>query len=135
MISFPDTDTKGPAHSEYAKVVVPVKVTVVPSFNPVRSRVFPAGTDIDEIVMSVFEDFAEATSSKLLMVIDCAFTAAAKATARLKRAFVAGIVTFLDTDEIEMVRPGVETCFFGGPYFYLILERSFQDPPGLHVKH
>lgn len=51
-------------------MVVPVKVMVVPVFNPVRSRVLPAGTAIDEIVIDVYEAFAEATSSNELIVID-----------------------------------------------------------------
>jgi hypothetical protein len=87
-------------------VVVPVKVTVVPVFNPVRSRVLPAGTAIDEIVMDVYEAFAEATSSNELIVMEEPFTTAANASARRKRDFAA-IISFLDRDAIETV--GSET--------------------------
>jgi hypothetical protein len=124
-MSVPDTDTKGPTHAEYANVVVPVKVTVVPVFNPVRSKVFPAGTAIDDIVMEVYEAFAEATSLKLLIVMDCPFTTAAKANARLKRVFAA-IVTSSCFDGRKMVRLEVkEALYLGGLGLQLILEGSF----------
>jgi hypothetical protein len=87
-------------------VVVPVKVMVVPVFNPVRSRVLPAGTAIEEIVIDVYEAFAEATSSNELIVIDWPFTTAANARARPKRDF-AVILAFLDRDAMKTV--GLET--------------------------
>ena len=123
-MSVPDTETKGPTHSEYANVVVPVKVTVVPVFNPVRSRVLPAGTAIDDIVIEVYDAFAEATSLKLLMVMELPFTTAAKANARLKRVFAA-IMMSLGRCVKKMVRSEAEARLLGGLYLQLILDLSF----------
>lgn len=43
-MEVPETDTSGPDHSSYPKVVVPSKMTWVPVVRPVRSRVVPEGT-------------------------------------------------------------------------------------------
>ena len=55
MMLVPETEMRGPAHSLYPKVVVPWKVTVVPDFKPVRSRVVPAGTVMPLMTISVQE--------------------------------------------------------------------------------
>jgi hypothetical protein len=48
----PETEIKGPDHSSYPKVVVPVKITLVPLVSLVKSRVVPAGTTrLDKVIV------------------------------------------------------------------------------------
>lgn len=55
LMLVPETEMRGPSHSLYPKVVVPWKVTVVPDFKPVRSRVVPAGTVMPLMTMLLQE--------------------------------------------------------------------------------
>lgn len=53
LILVPETEIRGPCHSLYPNVVVPWKVTVVPSWRLVKSRVDPAGTVMSLMTIEV----------------------------------------------------------------------------------
>ena len=86
VMLFPENEIRGPSHSSYSKVVVPSKdtwisvrssdhesaktkkLTVVPSFRSVMSRVSPAGTVIPLRTMDEQEPFEAAAVSASVKV-------------------------------------------------------------------
>lgn len=101
----PEKDIRGPSHSSYSKVVVPSKVTVVPSVRSVKSRVVPAGTVMPERTMLVQSALpARAASASVKVQAEDAPTGATSTVPLVL------LLLLLPEEAVPVLRGAVETA-------------------------
>lgn len=98
----PEIETKGPAHSLYPNVVVPLNTTCVPFLSLVRSSVVPAGTTRLLRVIVEQEVFDLATAAAPEEPLKVQLSARSVSVAGAAKAVVAASAT-VKSDEIERI--------------------------------